>query len=295
MAETLSTIRQQLYFELGQTEEFYATGIPTTTAVRNSFWGDLENNPEVTKFKNSYLAIAWDAGGAGAAPEGEWGRITDFDTVNFELTISAVSAAVGVGDRCMFVSTKVFPLFEADRAINTGLKKLGYLRSEDTSLTTAADQTEYTIPASLRGRPFWGVWVQNLSDANDNQWTPVNYEILTSTTFYIPQQTAGYTIKLGGWALHDDLTAYNSALSVYVPKPLAVAAAGAELLKAYIGRNADDTEKSWRAMFDQFVQERELYSARLDIFRPDHRRNRLEWGATMLGQSDPTLDRRNVG
>lgn len=290
MADTLSTIRQQVYFELGQTEEFLATGTPTTTAVRNSFWGDLDNPPEESKFKNSYLAIAWDAAGASAAPEGEWGRITAFNTTDWELTISAVTSAVGAGDRCMFVSTKVFPLFEMDRAINTGLKKLGYLRKEDTSLTTANNQTEYTIPATLRGRPLWGVWVEGNDDANDNQWIPINgYEVLDSTTLYIPQYLSGYTIKLGGWALHDDLTAYNSALSVYVPKPLAVAAGGAELLKAYIGKNADDTEKSWRAMFDQFTQEREMQMARLDIWRPEPHRNRLEWGKTMNDKSQDSI------
>lgn len=277
MAETLSTLLQQVYRDTGQSEEFAATG-GSTTSVVNSFWGDLDAQPEDTKFKGSYVFVVRDAGGASAAPEGEYQRITAYDGTS-TLTTAAFTVAVAAGDWCMFASTRTFPLFDTISAINRGLQDLGYLRVEDTSLTSVASQTEYTIPASLRGRPLWGVWLEGNDDANDNQWIPVNgYKLLDSTTLYIPQLAEGYTIKLGGWGLHSALTAYNSALSVYVPKPLAVASAKVAMLEGFIAKNGDNVEKSWRAMYDEALRQRETFKKELGIWRPQPHRNVLQFG-----------------
>lgn len=285
MAYTLSDILQQIYRDFGQTEEFQATGGSATTCV-NSFWGDLENPPEETRFKGSYLFVVRDAGGAGASPEGRWARISAYNTETWTLTHESVTDAIVSGDWCMFASTKTFPLFDSISQINRGLKELGYLPTPDTSLTSASNQTEYTIPSSLQGRKMYEVWVQGqTTDSNDNQWTPINgWKQLSDTLIYIPQLDSGYTIKLGGWSLHAPLTSYNSTLNVNIPLTLAVTAGKVAILEQYIAKNADDTEKSWRAMYDESLRQREEYKKELGIYLPRERKNSVMFGPISFGE-----------
>lgn len=160
---TLFDLSFELIRLLGQVTEGTATGGSTTTIA------DSVERTEASDFWN--LGSAWilyDAGGAGAAPQGERSVITDFAQTGGVITLrSTLTQAVAAGDKYAIAATK-YPLQLLDSKINEVLQTIPIQKDDITTVTIAAGQTEYSLPADV-----WDlkeVWLQtNSGDTNDTQ------------------------------------------------------------------------------------------------------------------------------
>lgn len=215
--------------EFGDLSDGQATGGSTTTIIDTN----RETGEDQTAFDEATAIVTYDAGGAGVAPEGQWSRITGYtpSTNTFALA-STLTAAVASGDHYV-VTSNLFKHTELIRLMNEALRhrKLGTnVPVTDTSITTANNQTEYTLPAAIKEKDIRRIWLQtNLNDANDNQYTPiqkwrVTYSAAGSAALLVlPQCASGHAVHIEYLGTHPAITAYNSPISEYIPPDLAVA------------------------------------------------------------------------
>ena len=139
-------IMLQLARRLGIAREgdsYVASGGSTTTLVCST----LTENDDY--WNGGTLFITYDAGGAGAPPQNQSREITDFVASTDTVTVgTAFTASVGAGDK--FVITKNdYPRYILLQAINAALQWWGDIaHTDDTSLDTAANTLEYSLPAA---------------------------------------------------------------------------------------------------------------------------------------------------
>lgn len=294
MALLLTDIVQQVAIDLGQHEAFTATGGSATTTV-NTNWNILDDPPEEESIKGKYIVITKDAGGAGASPQGRWALISSYAVDTYTITHATVTDAVASGDECLLVSQSVFPFLDIVKAVNKGLYDVGWATFVDRSLTTAANQTEYSLPANVI--EVVDVRIQGITtDANDNQYYSItDWKVIPPTTtlstaplLYIPQYLAGYTIEIWYNGYHPELTAYSDIIQKYISKPLLVAATKAALLESYINKNGSKVDQSWKNMYSEAVQQRDILKQEQPIMK--HKRKKLG----LLWTSPYDNDRLNI-
>lgn len=271
---------QSIYSELGIIEPlfglFEATGGSATTFVDTKF-GNIENPPEQDVFKNYLAIVVRDAAGASASPEGKWGICSAYADDTFTGTIATVTDAIAVGDTIMLAKQDKFPISQVLFSINRGLESLGDLPlNADTSLTTAANQTEYSVPVSVK-RGLKQVWVQgNTGDANDNQWFRVNdtrNELTTGGTasiLYLPQLSAGYAVRLVYNGAHPVISSYNSEINEYVHPRVATCVSIIKLLEWYNRRDENQSSDSYYLWLEGEYRNKHLPQAKMEnpIQRP---------------------------
>jgi hypothetical protein len=205
--------------EMGTLIEGTATGGSTSTVADT-----VDRTEADDTYNGGTILVTYDAGGAGAAPQGEYDQVSDF--ANTSGVISARTGwtvAVAAGDRYA-VAKKKYSLAWVKQCINRALQNLGEVPVTDTTTITTADgQTEYSLPATpldLRE-----VYIQNNNDdSDDNQWTPLHNckEGVTATgtanLLILPYQpVSGYAIKLVYGANHPELVNASDKLSEEVP------------------------------------------------------------------------------
>ena len=213
--------------EFGDLLDGLATGGSTTTI------GDTgrPSDEDPAQFEGATAIVTYDSAGAGAAPEGEWSRVTSFTSNAFNLA-STLTAAVASGDHYV-ISSNLFPHTKHIRLMNEALRhrKLGTnVPATDTSITSANNQTEYTLPTAIKEKAIRGIFYQGITtDANDNRWIRIEHWNVTYTAgnatalLILPQLPTGRTVKIEYLGVHPAITAYNSAISEYIPSDLAVA------------------------------------------------------------------------
>lgn len=155
--------------------EGVATGGNTTTIVDT-----VERTQDDDYWNGGAAWITYDSAGAGAAPQGEYGYISDFANSTKTITLrDALTAAVASGDRYA-VSTPRYPLYILIQKIN---EVLNVIEKTDTStVTIASDQLEYSLPTDCMN--LKQVWIQTNSDDSDaNGWEVIHdwYEQKTAT------------------------------------------------------------------------------------------------------------------
>jgi hypothetical protein len=177
MPKTLFNLTHELAQVLGVLSEGKATGGSTTTIA------DTVERLEADDFWNSGSAwITYDAGGLSAAPQGEFSSITDFALTGGVITLrETLTAAVAANDRYA-VAGQRYPLQLLTQMINAVLRTIPVQKDDITTITIAADQTEYSLPSDL-----WDlkeVWIQtNVDDTNDTQPTKLyDYGVQKSAT-----------------------------------------------------------------------------------------------------------------
>jgi len=276
MTDTLSTIVQDVYFELGQSEPiFVLTGGSTTTAI-DTTRSDLTDPPDADRNKNDYLVVVEaDA----AAPEGEWSRITAYADTTYTYTFGALTTALAAGDQVMILKQNLFKINDVIRAINNGFETIGHIPYVDkTSLDTVASQTEYAYPVALKRNPPTSIWAQGRTgDANDNRPFEISgwrYEATAGGStglLYLPQLSADYDIYIYVNTVHPALTAYSSSLNEGMSKKLAVEAAIANLLmRVNSGKKGKDD--FWVARENDARKEVERLRRELKPWRPQGHR-----------------------
>lgn len=199
MAYTLYDLVIRVARELETLKEGTATGGSTTTVIDTVY---LANRYEDDHFNAGQAFILYDAGGASAAPEGEWARITDFVKSTGVVTCGTLTAAVAAGDRYAVMDDR-FTLDEIIQGINRVLGETPIEVTDITTMDTAADQLEYNLPTGMLDRNIQ-VWLQqDTNDADANQWTLI-------TDWYIQETSTGTAKLLVFW----QQPAYPYALKV---------------------------------------------------------------------------------
>ena len=193
---TLFNATLQLANRLGVLVTSTATDGDTTSCI------DSKRTESDDFFNGGALWVITDAGGASAAPEGEWARVTDFANTGGDITISAVTAAIASGDTYGVTAGK-YSLDLLMTAINNEIVKHKVVRYDRTSLDIVSGQSEYTLPAGIRADNLLNVYEETDSDSDDSKPTPLNFEVQTAATgtqhtLVIKSRdvTAGYDIML---------------------------------------------------------------------------------------------------
>ena len=224
----LTHLLQRVYDRLEQAQGLLAT-VGTATTIVDSALADNYQDDEL----NGYVAfVEYDAAGAGAAPEGKWAAVTDYVASTFTLTTATFTDAVGAGDRITIVPNTLFPINDVLRLCNSALKDLGDVANVDTSLTTAADQTEYTVPSGVHYSRIVDVQMQEFTgDSNDNQYRGIYYKVVpdssvggANATIEIAQPTSGRTLRIISVQPHANVRSYADPISLDIHPTLAVAA-----------------------------------------------------------------------
>lgn len=239
----LTHVLQQLYRRLGGK-------VTTATSGTNGQLTDTKLAEELAEgneddLYNGGTAFVLDTTD-NLAPIGEYARIDTYEAASQTLSFTPVlSAAVGSGD-VVIIAPPDFPLLDMIEVVNDSLRHLGEIPVPDTSLTTVADQTEYTLPALLIGRQLLDIEIQTvLGDADNNQFTPLQgYSFVSPAlpggtgTLIIPQVSAGYSIRLTYLGIHPRVDAFDSFISRYLHPDLVHATVFAHALQWKNDRDA---------------------------------------------------------
>lgn len=224
MAFLLSNILQKAYEKLGQANYSLATGGSTATVVDSKQAG--LHGDDSWKGGGCFITRA-----AGAAPENEYALVTGYTDSSGTFTSAASSYIVtpASGHTFMFVND-FYPLYTMIELANSALQSLGPIPLIDTSITSAASQTEYTLPvACKRQKPLRVDYQGKTGDANDNQWIAIDnwrYEPATAGTtavLVLPQLVTGRTVRIWYMGVHPTLTTYSSVVVETIEPELATA------------------------------------------------------------------------
>ncbi len=250
-----------------------ATGGSTTSIIDTV----RPNGESAAQFLNGTAIITYDAGGAGAAPEGQWSRITSYTASSKTFALAnTLTAAVAVGDHYV-VSTKLFQHNELIRLMNEALRhrKLGSsVPLSDTSITVSAGQSEYTLPLGAKENAIRGVWVQtNLGDTDDNQWEEI-YNYHTTWTapgstglIILPSLSTGHTVKIVYTGVHPAITAYSTPISEYIAPDLAVSLLVERMAHALTAKTKNSAEP-FRIGWDMAKDQLDEALLRNPIYQP---------------------------
>lgn len=277
MAYDLFDITYMVARELGVIREGVATGGSTTTIIDTTNLLDKLNDDH---FNQGTAWIIQDQAGAGAAPEGEYAKISDFVKATGTITMGAVTVAVAAGDRYA-AATAEYTLDTLIAYINAALAHI-LVRTEDVTLTTASAQTEYTLPSAILDEGIEVLIQRITTDANDNRWTPWSDWYIsqgaTKQLIFRTQPPYAYSLKIVYWLPHDPLYAVSDALNKEVNVNLVVLSAAQRLLEWKLAQKGQN---------DPYLAARLTnISERLAIVRRAHPLPRRRPKLAMLGKTD---------
>jgi hypothetical protein len=221
----LTHLLQQGFRKLRNTRISTATGGSTTTIVDSKLIDYLGDSNEDDILNGGTVILIKDAGGAGAAPEGEIRYIDDYTSSTGTITFTAMTAAPASGDTYMLVS-RDFPLYDMLEVVNDALAYLGQVApTPDTSLTTVVSQTEYTLPIAMQGAQILDVTYQ---DSGNDRNIPVDGWKLKPATagstgiLVIPDIGASRTLEVTYLTTHPKVSVYSDYISKVVYPDVAV-------------------------------------------------------------------------
>jgi hypothetical protein len=236
MSLTLSKIAQRVWRETGFSVDIAATGGSTTTIVdANSIYTADD------ALIGGTAVVVRDAGGLGAAPEGEYARVSDYvaGTTTFTLG-TALTAGISAGDSILLASPKI-RLEQMKQAINDGLANLGTISLVDTSLAAVAGTYSYNLPVGLK--------IKELKDVlifDGNQYRSIigyvrNFPAAPAATGTLEFTQIPYsnTLKIVYEGVHPTLSAFNSTVSETIQEELAVSAAMDKALAWFVSKRGE--------------------------------------------------------
>lgn len=241
MALTLSKVMQRVWRETGFSTDIIATGGSATTIIDTN-----TNYTSDNALLGGTAIVVRDAGGAGASPEGRFARISAFVASTKTFTIDTVTDAVASGDSIQLCTPRI-KLAQMIQAVNDALTNLGTISLVDTSLTSAANQTEYALPVALKIERLLDVQYQtNINDSDNNQYRSIMGQVDyvpaapgSTGLLILPQLPASRTIKLIYAGVHPTLSAYSDKVSETIEEELVVAAAIDKALTWYVSKRGD--------------------------------------------------------
>lgn len=274
---TASNILQTVWRRLGQLDQFTATGGSTLTATTTALVGLYSDDD----FKQGTLVVIKSTDGL--APNAEMQKISAYadDGTTQTFTVDTVfTAAIASGDVIGFVKGQ-FPKETMLSLLNDSLQKLDIVL-QDTSVTTAASQTEYTLPVTLKNKEIVEVLVQtNTDDSDDNGYVPAAWwkqrpaAAGSTGILELAQYQSGLQVLLHYKAKHPALTAASSTLHETIDPELACAALKLEAANWLAAKQ--NTQKQTML---QFTAQNEYAGARaaFPIWQPKQRHKYLVVG-----------------
>jgi len=249
--------------------ESNATGGSTTTIIDTKLANLGWNSDD---FNGGMALLIRDAGGAGAAPEGESRQITDFVSSG-TITVDAFSAAAASGDS-YGVMTSRYPRGLLVSKINECLAEYGDVPTEDiTSLTTAASTSEYSLPVAAK-KDLRQVWLARTTTANDYRWqAAMNCYVEHGAAngvgklIFNYQPTSGYKIKLVYMAAHGYVQADTDVISDYVAVDWLAIATAVKCARFRLGMPGSD-EKQVTAQLNDLMNREAKHRAKRRLATP---------------------------
>lgn len=239
-----TNVLQQAYREMGMLEDINATGGSATTVVDSNSRFTADNS-----LVGGTVIVTRDAGGAGASPEGRWGRISAFAASTKTFTMDTVSDAVASGDGIGLCQPSI-PITQGLQALNNGLTNLGYIDTLDATLVYDNSVSQYTLPVSLKTGDIRDILLQTISGTSFLGWISVKGQARIETNspgstglLYLPLGLSytGAEIKVIYNGYHAALTAYNSTVAEAIPLSLAVAATIQQALTWLASKRGDSS------------------------------------------------------
>ena len=270
----------QLAARLGDFRTSTASAAGSTTTLVDT----VARTEEDDTWNGGTVWIITDAGGASAAPEGEWGRVTDFVNSTGTLTFEALTAATASSDTYGLASGR-YPLDVLRTAINNELIKYEVIRYDTTSLDIESDQSEQTLPAGIYKHNLMGVYEGTDTDTDDNQWTPLDFSVQTAAAgsqhtlvIHSREVTSGNDIMLEYKYRLIPLYLASDEIDPAIPleRILSAAAANAELIRM---RTYGSESKLDIEMLKFYREEAQLAAMRNPIRLPGRRGRINESGA----------------
>ena len=223
----LTHLLQGVYDRLQQTKGLTATGGSATTIVDTTLSTSYQDDDLIgfTAF------VTYDAGGAGADPEGKYSKVSDYVASTTTLTIGTVTTAIAAGDEITLARGSLFPLADVKRICNNALRSLGEVINIDETTTTAASQTEYDVPTGVNYRSIVDVKYQrNTGDSDDNEYESIPYRIVPDASIgggdaliVVDQLDSGRTLQVWSLQPHTVVRVYDSNISLDIHPELAIA------------------------------------------------------------------------
>jgi len=213
----LHELLQAAYQRLGQMNVSVATGGSTTTVVDSTqagLHGDNAWKPgAVFIMKDSTMSTTL------TPPEGQFSLVSAYADSTGTWTIGAVTTAVAAGDVFGYTND-FFPLYTMVELANQAVWSFGPIPLINSSITTAAGQTEYSYPVAIKMAPPLRVeYNTKLNDSDDNQWAPIDnwrYQPATAgtaATIVLPQLPSGRTVRIWYEGWHPALNAWNDVIA----------------------------------------------------------------------------------
>lgn len=234
--------------ELGAARQGTATNGSTTTVI------DTSRTEVDDSFNGGTVWIITDAGGASAAPEGEWASVSDWVNSTGTATVSTLTAGVAAGD-IYVIATARYPLDVLISAVNSELIKYWVPRWDKTSLDILANQSEYELPSGINKYNLVNVYEATQDDSNENRPVHLNYRVHTAAagsqhTLEIMSRgvTAGNDIWLEYLHHPDPVSAATDTIdeAIRLPNLVAHSAAQALLISMQTYGSANEMDKDLR-------------------------------------------------
>lgn len=273
MTYKLSELLQDILLDMGQLRVSVATGGSTTTVVDSKL--ATAGSTDDDAWNKSTLFIVRDAGGAEAAPHGEFQFVSDYVGSTGTFTVDPFTAAIGSGDVFAW-SSEYFPVFNMIEIANAGLKFLGDISLVDsTTLDSAASQTEYVGAVAWKRKPPFMIEIQGRTgDSNDNKWTTIsNWKYVPAaagtgaTIEFREQPLAGRDLRIWYMDTHPDLTAFDSVIHETIHPKLAFAAATEGVLQWQNAR-LEGNNNFWMQKLNDAKDRLEIAKQKYKIWQP---------------------------
>ena len=228
-----------------------ATNGSMSTIVDSSLPGTLEDDA----FKGALAFVQSTTDGA--APEAQFAEVTAFAESTGTFTLDAnLTAAVAAGDYYAIADPQ-FTRAAVLRVINDAIRNFGIISLVDTSLTTAYDTLEYTLPLALKNFPIDRVELGNVTDGFGEV---TNYEVIPaaagtqaklvfhSQPKYDSVTPALCTLRIWYRDYHAELSAYSDKVSETIPDKRIIDECRLALFEYLMEKNSDLSEASMRKL-----------------------------------------------
>jgi hypothetical protein len=233
---TLFDLVWRCLVELGTARTGVATGGSTTTLIDTVGLKSAEED----YYNEGTLLVLKDAAGAGAAPEKEFGTISNYVANTQTATIqTALTTAIAAGDT-YGIAVRRYPLYLLIQKINNLLYMEGKIPVEDETVTVVAEQLEYDLPATIAAQDLRQVLVSSNSATDKKEYyrPVVNWEIAYATSGASELRlqnplTAGEQFLLKYVTPHGDLRAASDALNPVIHPDRIVYQVCADTLRWY--------------------------------------------------------------
>jgi len=281
---------EEVYIAVGlQVLRRVATGGSTTTVV-DSAYANRKGDGFYAQGANGghilFISQTTDDG----APINQFGEVSGYtlSTSTPTFTIPTVTAAVGAGDIYAVMKPQV-PLHEMIGRINEGLRRLGEMEREDTTLTGTTSTRTYTLPAGIRKSNLLQIDIGNDTDG----WKDPGGFVITPKSGSTQDQliftaqppsdsvtAANKTFKIRFRGVHPTMSIYSDSVEKSVHDELAIALCAETVMEHIMNkRTGSYNDKTKIAFYSNIVKRSETAQMKHPVrIYPGTHRQRINLG-----------------